>query len=74
MTAQCGRDLVQQIQMSTHSAFCTSGALPITANNTAKTLAFHTKNCTCTPLGGAIMDAIAFLQHIRKPYIHMFPE
>ena len=24
MTAQCGRDLVQQIQISTHSAFCTS--------------------------------------------------
>ena len=39
MTGQYGRDLVQQIQIGTHSAFCTSGALPITANTMAQTLA-----------------------------------
>ena len=38
-TGQCGRDLVQQIQIGTHSAFCTSGVLPITANTMAQTLA-----------------------------------
>ena len=30
MTGQCGRASLQQIQISTHSAFCTSSALPIT--------------------------------------------
>ena len=39
-SGQCGCDLVQQIQIGTHSAFCTSGALPITANTTAQTLAY----------------------------------
>ena len=39
MTGKCGRDLVQQIQIGTHSAFCTSGTLPIAANTTAQTLA-----------------------------------
>ena len=39
MTGQCGRDLVQQIQIGTHSAFCIPGALPSTANTTAHTLA-----------------------------------
>ena len=39
MIGQSGHDLVQQIQIGTHSAFCTSSALPITANTTAQTLA-----------------------------------
>ena len=39
MTGQCGRGLLQQIQIGTHSAFCASSALPITANTTAQTLA-----------------------------------
>ena len=39
ITGQCGRDLLQQIQIGTHSAFCSSGTLPITANTTAQMLA-----------------------------------
>ena len=35
----CGRGLLQEIQLATHSAFCTSGAFPITANTTAQTMA-----------------------------------
>ena len=40
MIGQSGRDIVQQIQIGTHSAFCTSSELPITVNTTAQTLAY----------------------------------
>ena len=39
MTGQCGRGILQQIQISTHSAFCSSSALPIRVNTTAQMLA-----------------------------------
>ena len=40
MTGQCVNGLLNQIQIGTYSAFCTSSALPITVNTMAQTLAY----------------------------------